>query len=467
MEQKQSQAQVASGGNPSGGNPSVGNLVTMTQEQFTQLLGTLSVGAANTASTTSKGLTTLFESSRLPKFKGRRRPTDLPFTESQSFTSYLSQVNAHIETLHNPSDKDKMSLLTLCSDHTQGDYYPTLCRLQDDRYAHLTYEEVIVHLTNIYATVQEKNIYDAASELKRISSVSIKNKAQTNGIINSFTETLNKYVDFMNKDTPYFAAEVYKIIFPNLAGQNLDTISNGIDLEIKKNLDNLLTEILYDTSFKLLLGNKLTNNIQKKLFTEKSSKSYSNLTKKLAQLVKECPNDCKVWNDEIIAPAKGITTTSDHVDDYSTFVSGSSGQPSGNSSDLQGQAVHHEGYHITTRGRWRGSRRVNSRLSNSRPRYNKKLDFYESGYAPDYLSESYAMDSYNGSCYNCGSNNHFIAQCPEPRRYNEYHNNRRYNRGNFGNRGNRGQSKRGEKNKTDKSHKAKNEGSFLAQTNAE
>ena len=110
--------------------------------------------------------TTILNNDDIPKFRGRRRENDPIYEEVNSIKQHINIVNNYINTLTDPTDKDKINVLLRSADPTIGDFHLTLNNfVHSSWFEGLTYDDLCKVLEDSYIEQSEKNIVAVSKEL--------------------------------------------------------------------------------------------------------------------------------------------------------------------------------------------------------------------------------------------------------------------------------------------------------------
>ena len=111
-------------------------------------------------------LTTMLTDKSMPRFAVRRRSKDRPYTQVQSFSEFLRDAESLMHSQDYQKDVEKVNFLSVLADKTTGDLTQSITEIRNHSYfRNMSYDQVVVHLKSIYATVQEKTSVDSTQLL--------------------------------------------------------------------------------------------------------------------------------------------------------------------------------------------------------------------------------------------------------------------------------------------------------------
>ena len=393
--------------------------VVMSPEQLQQLLAGPHPRQRGTGN-----MTTLFEGSSLPKFRGRRREKDPVFVQSQSFADYIKLVNAHIDNnMPSATDAEKKNLLLITADKNVGDFYDNVGYLiNSEAMRGKTYEDLIGIFRDMYCSLYDGTVYDSATQLKKESQEKLNHRGQIGKKITSYAEKAETFINFHMERS--------------VGDSMIEQYDREDDDDYRIRYKCYIKELLRDYTFKLLMSDQFSSQMQPKLF-EKTERTFADTITKVFRVVRETPTNVKVLRNEQLAddPYKAqrnieVYNIEEEKEDYSedivdedinVFYSSQRGRQPRRGRGI-GRATYRGG-----RSTFRdyGSRRgtpFNKRSGTNR--YHGREPGYHSGYEPDeevyYGQPEFKGDprsSYhqerkrNVSCFNCGKTGHYASEC--------------------------------------------------------
>ena len=269
--------------------------IQMTDAQFVQLIERLN---------TKSGLTAVLAENSLPKFKGRRRENERPFEQSQTFTEFIDSVNAHIASQKLSTDEEKINFLLVCADKSAGDFFDIVREYKSQaQFSGSTFNDIVEHLREIYATNKEKTLFDSNREVLAEGNKPLTSRYLVPSRLNGFHTAQENSLKF------YLEGNTIAVPERN-AGES--------DADFFARCDKFKAELIRDFNLKLFFGTKFTPAINNKIFNaaEMRNRQYKDTILKVHQVLRETPSASPVLVGETIKNSEMDTFVTETHPEY-------------------------------------------------------------------------------------------------------------------------------------------------------
>ena len=275
--------------NKSGNNSSnkMGQPIQMTDAQMQQLLST--INNVNNPANGNK-LTTMLTESTLPKFAGRRRPHDKYFVQQSSFSDFLREAEALMDSQRLTVDSEKINFLSVLADKNVGDFSNLISSLKTHPcYRNSTYAQVVEHLKSHYATSHEASFIDCIDRLLLEATSDIQDRNLITQRVWDYNLTVEKVFEYYFKANPV-AKPIYD---PN-------------DTEDMRNAkyDTYAKDTMRELLFQIFFGNKVTTTVNKCAFPTTGTRNYTQTMKSFTDAIIQTPSHVPCLRNEIDKPKK-------------------------------------------------------------------------------------------------------------------------------------------------------------------
>jgi len=222
--------------------------------------------------------TTVISSDSLPKFRGRRRPKDPPFEETNTFSNHVAMLKAYFNTAGVTDEEEKKQLLVRSADPNVGDFHVSVTKVVNGPVSkNHSFDQVVTNLDNIYISSSEKSTY---SQIKSLLNYELIDNDQVGNQLVHVLDMLNSISDNMS-------SELGLAFVDNFPVQGaLET-----NLQFRARTKEFINDVKTTFGFFTIIGPQLNEDVVKALQRDMSQVDFdvkSHLFEKYYSIVEQC-----------------------------------------------------------------------------------------------------------------------------------------------------------------------------------
>jgi len=229
----------------------------------------------------SNSNTTLISGDSLPVFRGRKRPCDPPFEESNTFAQHIAMLKSYFSSLTNCNEADKKQLLVRSANSKMGDFHVIVSDLVSGHmFNDSTFDEIVEVLDNMYSNKVSKNIQSISREVRKHEFVEDNNSlpSQISPLAKRLTVICKHYID---DDKIKLREELNKSV-TRLPGES--------ESDFIKKQENFLSNLMCNAMLFITLGAQLNDENNKKILGGKF-KSLEEIVTQYSKVMRDLPLD--------------------------------------------------------------------------------------------------------------------------------------------------------------------------------